>query len=114
MPYCRKCGAPLEEHIRFCPKCGTPVVIIRTASITPVPVRREPTGLLVIGLVIILVLTVAIVFFLLIQISNQWNFNTQHQVRASNKQPLNNFEAINVNIERSALKQCRVEQNICC
>jgi len=25
MPYCMKCGAELDEQMRFCPKCGTPV-----------------------------------------------------------------------------------------
>lgn len=32
MPYCRKCGAKLEDDARFCHVCGSPV-----AAVTPVP-----------------------------------------------------------------------------
>ncbi len=28
MPYCRKCGAKLDETARFCPVCGTPVAAV--------------------------------------------------------------------------------------
>ena len=25
MPYCRSCGAQVQEYSRYCPKCGSPV-----------------------------------------------------------------------------------------
>ncbi len=37
MPYCRKCGAELDEIANFCPKCGTPVASSST------PQRTQPT-----------------------------------------------------------------------
>jgi len=37
MPYCRHCGAELEENAKFCSKCGTPVAM-QTIE------RKEPIG----------------------------------------------------------------------
>ena len=37
MAYCKHCGAPLEDNVKFCATCGTPVdgaPIIRTADTT--------------------------------------------------------------------------------
>jgi hypothetical protein len=40
MPYCRKCGAKLDETARFCPACGTPVAAVAAATKPPAPERR--------------------------------------------------------------------------
>jgi hypothetical protein len=57
MPYCRKCGAKLEEEARFCHVCGTPVAAV---TVPAMPRRRGPFLLPVIILIAILV-TAAVV-----------------------------------------------------
>jgi hypothetical protein len=57
MPYCRKCGAKLEEEARFCHVCGTPVAAV---TVPAMPRRRRPFLLPVIILIVILL--AAIVF----------------------------------------------------
>jgi hypothetical protein len=61
MPYCRKCGAKLEEEARFCHVCGTPVA---TVTVPAMPRRRSPFLLPVI--ILIVVLLTAIVFGVLV------------------------------------------------
>jgi hypothetical protein len=56
MPYCRKCGAKLEEEARFCHVCGTPVAAVTV----PAMPRRRPFLLPVIILIAILVTAVAV------------------------------------------------------
>jgi hypothetical protein len=53
MPYCRKCGAKLEEEARFCHVCGTPVAAV---TVPAMPRRRGPFLLPVIILIAILVM----------------------------------------------------------
>jgi hypothetical protein len=60
MPYCRKCGAQLDEQARFCPKCGTPVnqpasQPYRTRRTGPFPITIIAiiAGALILGLVIV-------------------------------------------------------------
>ena len=38
MRYCKNCGNELPEEARFCPKCGTAVVIEETAPVALTPV----------------------------------------------------------------------------
>jgi hypothetical protein len=67
MPYCRKCGAQLEETARFCHKCGTSVVTYTppaAPSASPRPLRKDPLVVAAIGLVIILVSAAVIVALL--------------------------------------------------
>ncbi|HLE75652.1 MAG TPA: zinc-ribbon domain-containing protein [Candidatus Bathyarchaeia archaeon] len=56
MPYCRKCGAKLEEEARFCHVCGTPVAAVTT----PAMPRRRPFLFPVIILIAILVTAVVV------------------------------------------------------
>jgi hypothetical protein len=51
MPYCRKCGAKLEEEARFCHVCGTPVAAV---TVPAMPRRRSTFRLPVIILIVIL------------------------------------------------------------
>ena len=57
MPYCRKCGAKLEEEARFCHVCGTPVAAV---TVPAMPRRRRPFLLPVIILIVILVTAVVV------------------------------------------------------
>jgi hypothetical protein len=57
MPYCRKCGAKLEEEARFCHVCGTPVAAV---TVPAMPRRRRPFLLPVIILMVILVTAVVV------------------------------------------------------
>lgn len=64
MPFCRNCGAKLEEEVKFCPECGTAQEAIpseATAAPTPeipvVPVAEVPeepksSGALNVGLLV--------------------------------------------------------------
>jgi len=61
MPYCRNCGAKLEEEARFCHVCGTPVVAV---TLPAMPRRRSPFLLPVI--ILIAILLAAIVFSALV------------------------------------------------
>lgn len=61
MPYCRKCGAQVDEDAKFCPKCGTliasPPAKIEERIERP---RREPLGFIAIVLISILVIAVVV------------------------------------------------------
>ena len=57
MPYCRKCGAKLEEEARFCHVCGTPVAAV---TVPAMPRRRRPFLLPVIILIAILVMAAVV------------------------------------------------------
>jgi hypothetical protein len=57
MPYCRKCGAKLEEEARFCHVCGTPVAAV---TVPAIPRRRSPFLFPVIILIAILVTAVVV------------------------------------------------------
>jgi hypothetical protein len=57
MPYCRKCGAKLEEEARFCHVCGTPVAAV---TVPAMPRRGRPFLLPVIILMAILVTAVVV------------------------------------------------------
>lgn len=60
MPYCRKCGAKLDEDARFCRVCGTPVAAVTAATRPTAPKRRRPPYLLPVA-ILIAVLLMAIV-----------------------------------------------------
>ncbi|MCW4000676.1 MAG: zinc ribbon domain-containing protein [Candidatus Bathyarchaeota archaeon] len=72
MPYCRRCGAQLQDYDRFCPKCGTPVITFTKAPAPPpvpqsTPQKRllkDPYVLAAIALVIIVVAAVLVVAFM--------------------------------------------------
>src|SRR5512140_3635563 len=63
MPYCRKCGATLDEDASFCRNCGTPVENASIRSTTPSrPVRRRNVFPVAILIGILLVAFFAVVF----------------------------------------------------
>jgi hypothetical protein len=76
MPYCRKCGAKLEEEARFCHVCGTPVA---AATVPAMPIRRRPFLLPVIILIALLV-TAAVVSALVFLPFYSVYFNQTNQV----------------------------------
>jgi hypothetical protein len=57
MPYCRKCGAKLEEEARFCHVCGTSVAVV---TVPAMPRRRRPFLLPVIIFMVILVMAAVV------------------------------------------------------
>jgi hypothetical protein len=65
MPYCRKCGAKLDEDARFCHVCGTQVFAVTPATRPAAPKRRRPVYTLPVVILIAGLLT-AIVFSALI------------------------------------------------
>lgn len=100
LPYCRKCGAKLEDYDRFCPKCGTPVVAAPppapSLSMKPVrpvqPMRKDPLILAGIGLIVILVTAVVVAVFLTAPMST-WDFSRSLEDETPNVETLNlNFE----------------------
>jgi hypothetical protein len=66
MPYCRKCGAKLDETAMFCHVCGTPVAAVTTAPI-PKAHRRQPFYILPVAILIVILLSALVIgalFFL--------------------------------------------------
>lgn len=61
MPYCKKCGAELEEKANFCPKCGSPVSSQVSETAGAVGQRRtplSPTSIAMIGIGAVLLFAV--------------------------------------------------------
>lgn len=79
MPYCRKCGAKLDETARFCPACGTPVTAAAAATKPTAPKRKTFYVLPVAILIAVLISAVVIgaLFFLPVY---PVNFNQTNQV----------------------------------
>jgi hypothetical protein len=67
MPYCRKCGAKLDEGARFCRVCGTPVAAVTAATRPTAPKRRRPFYILPVAIliaVLLLAIVIGALFFL--------------------------------------------------
>jgi hypothetical protein len=95
VPYCRRCGAKLDETAHFCQKCGTPVVAFApTAPAKPArQLRREPLVIAAIALIAIL-LTAVIVSAVVFAPLSPVNFNQTNQDTHPNINTLNlNFQA---------------------
>ncbi len=115
MPFCRRCGAQLEENARFCPKCGTPVVTylppppVSTASPRPPkPWRKDPYVLAAIGLVVIIVLALLIVALLFAPFST-WDMGRTLEDNTPNVNTVNlNFQT---NIGRININTLKIAEN---
>ncbi len=107
MPYCRKCGAILEEE-RFCRNCGKAVVTLAYAPSNAQPhrpIRREPV--LIVGIIIIAILISAAVITALIFASVQsYSFGQTNEVVT---QP--NVTVINLNFKADNAKVNILTQN---
>jgi hypothetical protein len=100
MPYCRKCGAKLDETARFCHICGTPVTLMAATRPTA-PIRRRPVYLLPVAILIAVLLTAVVISALLFLPFYPVHFNQTNQVaKASVNNLLVDFQAdvANVNI----------------
>jgi len=67
MPYCRKCGAKLDEEARFCHVCGTPVAPVAAATRPTAPIRRRPFYILPVAILIAVLISAIVIgalFFL--------------------------------------------------
>ena len=81
MPYCRRCGAQLEENAHFCHKCGTPVITFVPILPPPAaPTRKKgvsPEVIAIIAVVVAVVIVSIFVFSLLYSAKvNQTNDNS--------------------------------------
>jgi hypothetical protein len=82
MPYCRKCGAKLDETARFCSVCGTPVATVppATTQTTRTTRKRRPVYVLpvaILAAVLLSALVLGVLFFLPL---NPVHFNQTNQV----------------------------------
>jgi hypothetical protein len=98
LPYCRKCGARLEDYDRFCPKCGTPAVTYTaptplTQAARPVAsIKKDPIIVAGIALIAILVVAAVAVAFLVAPLGT-WNVNQSFTDQTLNVHTLNlNFD----------------------
>jgi hypothetical protein len=114
MPYCRKCGAKLDENARFCHVCGTPVAPV-AATRPAAPRRRRPAYLLPV-IILIAVLFVALVASALIFLPvNPVHFNQTSQFpKADVDSLLVDFQAdvANVNVIFENLPSSMVVLNV--
>ncbi len=93
MPYCRKCGAQLEDNVRFCPKCGTQTAgtYVPPAAAPAMPARplhKDPLVIIGLGLIAILLSAVIIAGVLIAPVST-WNYGTPFTDSSPNMQNLN-------------------------
>ncbi len=96
MPYCRKCGAKLEEGARFCRVCGTPVEgeIPSRAPAT----RRRRTSLVIPVAILAAVLLVAFIFAVFAFVPfQQVNFQDSKSILS-----VSGLESANLNFEADA------------
>ncbi len=95
MPYCRKCGAKLDDYARFCQKCGTPIVTFSPEAPVKLsrPLRKEP--LVIAATVLIAILLVGVIASAIIFAPfSPVNFNQTNQNGQSGINTLNlNFQA---------------------
>jgi hypothetical protein len=106
MPYCRKCGAKLDEDARFCPVCGTPVASVSLAekSETPQRTSQRPrkTILPLVGIVLIAILVISVVGVVIAFAPFQpVSFSQSNEATAGNVDTLNlviEADVANVNV----------------
>jgi hypothetical protein len=79
MPYCRKCGAKLDEDARFCHVCGTPVVPVAATRPTA-PTRRRPFYILPVAILIAVLLSAIVIGALFFLPFYPVHFNQANQV----------------------------------
>ena len=80
MPYCRKCGAKLDEDARFCHVCGTPVTAVTAATRPTAPKRRRPVYLLPVAILIAVLLTAVIITAIIFLPFTPVNLNQTRQL----------------------------------
>ena len=104
MPYCRICGAKLEENARFCHKCGTPAVTV-TAALSPAkPMEKNP--FLVPVIILIAVVTIAVIVGVFVFWTVYSNFN---QANGSNQ---TNGNELSFNFHGDMAKVNIIAQNL--
>jgi hypothetical protein len=80
MPYCRKCGAKLDDTARFCHVCGTPVAPVDATTRPAAPRKRSPMYLLPVIVLIAVLITAAIIAGILFLPVNAVNTNETRQL----------------------------------
>jgi len=80
MPYCRKCGAKLDEDARFCHVCGTPVASVVAAARPTAPKRRRPFYILPVAILIAVLISAVVIGALLFLPFYPVHFNQTNQV----------------------------------
>ena len=82
MPYCRKCGAKLDDDARFCPTCGTAVATIAVAT-KPTAPKRKSVYILPVAILIALSVSAVVIGSLLVLPIYPVHFNQTKQVPAT-------------------------------
>jgi hypothetical protein len=81
MPYCRKCGAKLDDDARFCSTCGAPVAIaVATKHTTP---KRKPFYILPVAILITILVSALVIGSLLVLPIYPVHFNQTNQAPAT-------------------------------
>ena len=83
MPYCRKCGAKLDETARFCHVCGTPVVTATPAA-KPVATKRRPFYVLPVAILIAVLISAIVISALFVLPFYPVHFNQEYKVPKAN------------------------------
>ncbi len=100
MPYCRNCGAKLDDDAKFCRVCGAPVSPVATQAAQPLPQQRAGFPLAVIAVIIIVVLIVAALAVLIFPFTPV-NFSQSNEAAAANVNRLNllfSSDVANINV----------------
>ncbi len=79
MPYCRKCGTELNETVRFCLSCGTPVAVVAPAAQQTV-LERRPVHVLPVVILIVVLVSAGIIGILLVLPVSPVHFNQTNLV----------------------------------
>ncbi len=80
MPYCRKCGAKLDEKARFCHVCGTPVTAVTAATRPTARKRRRQFYVLPVAILVAILLSAIVVCALFFLPFHPVDFNQTNQV----------------------------------
>lgn len=111
MPYCRRCGAKLEDYARFCHNCGTQIISYVAPAQPVVPKKPWYKDIWIVTTVVLvaILISAAIVVVLAVAPFSSWNISRSLEDDTPNVNTVNlNFET---NIGRVDISTLKISDN---